>query len=290
MTRTAVFVGVCFMLIAEPGLAQTAPCSGSPSDVQACQHARHDALRARRDAERAQQGSAADAEHARLQGKEDAELAPLRALIGSGFGGAPCVDLPKGASPPTTAPFESDLAVVEHDTMDAVAADRANSAGGRVAFDALRCYALHRTRGVEIDHLEAQAANDPSGGIANALGAYRRLVTKIPDIETKLRAALARREAQDVRDEACIADQACMTKRVADRAASAACAAIAMHTHAQAAIADEQRYGRQSGAVDLVKLHDLGDELRISDEQLAGAKARYLELAKKPFSASLCGT
>lgn len=157
MNRPRVPFALCIILATTPSLAQSPPCSGSPSDVQACQHARHDALKAQRDAERAQQGTAADADHARLQAKEDADLAPLRALIGPSFGGAPCVDLPKGASLPTAAPFENDLAVVEHDTMQAVAADRANSARGRVAFDALRCYALHRTRGVEIDHLEAQA-------------------------------------------------------------------------------------------------------------------------------------
>lgn len=289
MSRARLPFVLCIILTTTPSLAQSPPCLGSPSEVEACQHVRHDALKAQRDAANGQQRAAGEAEHQRLQAAEDARLAPLRARIGPGFRGGPCVDLPKEANFPTTSPFESELPVSEHDTLEAVAADRANSAQLRVTFDALRCYALHRTRGVEIDHLEAQAANDPSGGIASALGIYQRLVARVPDLEPKLRADMARREAQDVRDEQCIGSPACMTKRFADRAANAACDAIAMHAAAQAEIASEKSYGRQSGAVDLVKLHDLGDELRSSDEQLAAAKAQYLELTKKPFNRGLCG-
>lgn len=287
MNRTLIAAFACVTLATVPTRAQ-APCSGSPSQVEACEHAQQSQRQAQRAADKAQQLAAGDAEQARFQAAEDAALAPLRARIGPGFGGAPCFDVSKTSAARasiSTAPFETDPPVAEHDTLPEVAADRADSARLRVAFDALRCFALHRT-GEAVDPAKVQ--RDPSG-MGAPFTFYQRIVAKVPDLEPKLRAALVRREAQDVIDEKCIAVPACMAKRFTDRAARAACGFVAMHAAAQAAIATERKYGAQSGVVDLVKLHDLGDELRISDEQLAVASARYAELAKKPFSTSLCG-
>jgi hypothetical protein len=81
---------------------------------------------------------------------------------------------------------------------------------------------------------------------------------------------------------ACRASRPCM----ATRAAAEACARVAQRLALKAAIATER--ANPGGVVDLVKLHDLGQQVQLAEGSISDAKSRYAKLAGKPFVEALC--
>jgi hypothetical protein len=279
--------------------------------VEQDQHAAYEARKQQRAAIAAAQ-QAADAKaaserfeaaRARWQAAEDSDagIAAARARLGPGFGSpcAPPVAWIPAAIPQsgvTLAQFGQRLeAVSERDTADAIGHDRETEASVKTDFDALRCFALQRAYPMP-DPAASPGRRSPvaapSSEVAESLGlprpSYATWILQVADLEGKVRAWVDARDRSLANDEKCIATRGCLDKRYVRRAADEVCGDIAQRAEVQSEIAKEHEYGRQSGAINLARLSELGDELRSSDEQIADAKARYADLAKKLFQVSLC--
>lgn len=104
--------------------------------------------------------------------------------------------------------------------------------------------------------------------------------------QKRLREAESRRIAQDAYDK-CTRDRKCRAARTAEEAAEIAdeiCSLVVDRRDLLRQIAKEKAYSRRAGVVNLRALQDLKEQLMTWDERLAEHKARYREIAGKPFS------
>jgi hypothetical protein len=304
--RVKSLVLICSVVVIAPAVAgaqaNAPPAAAASPDPST---AREQAMRARfearlqreRDARAAaaqQEAAAEGAARAAAQQQEDAEMAPLRARLGPGFGTAcPGVGDEPVSPPASPATVRAEMAPgVPRDTLDDVAKDRAALAGFRTDFEALRCYAIERVVSLPLAVQQElrQKANVPmpTTVINTSVIPYKDWINALIILEPQAKSWVAQREQDLVADEACIATKGCVEARMVQRAADDVCADLAQRAQVEADIAKEHRYGQRTGAIDLSLLHDLGDQVRALDDQIPDAKARYARLAKKPFKQSLC--
>jgi len=79
---------------------------------------------------------------------------------------------------------------------------------------------------------------------------------------------------------------ACRARRVAIRHAAAACGLADQERAIVESIREER--ANPAGVVSLATLHDLGDALRATREELGIARAEFARLAKQPFRTEIC--
>ena len=88
------------------------------------------------------------------------------------------------------------------------------------------------------------------------------------------------------KEQACRQDKKCLTNRQAAVLAQQICFAYAQGLQGRAEIRRER--ANPSGVVDLESLHDSGELVQNSDEQVAAGKAAYAKLTGRPFSTASC--
>jgi len=79
-----------------------------------------------------------------------------------------------------------------------------------------------------------------------------------------------------------------MAKRIAQRIADELCPAVERRAEVADEIAKIKKYGREVGVVNVQDLYDLGEELKMLDEQISAGKALYVSVTKKAFTRAAC--
>ena len=92
-------------------------------------------------------------------------------------------------------------------------------------------------------------------------------------------------EERIVEEERCRADVECMFARnVIDEL----CGTIGGRADVLAEIKQTKRLAKRVGVIDLSELHDLGEQLEMSEERISELQSEYRAHTKKAFSASIC--
>jgi hypothetical protein len=107
-------------------------------------------------------------------------------------------------------------------------------------------------------------------------------------LDPKVQEWIPQREEGIADDEKCLAQKGCMAKRIAQRLADELCPAIERRDEVTAEITRIRRYGREVGVVNAKDLYDLGEELKMLDEQIGAGKAHYVSITKKAFTRAAC--
>jgi hypothetical protein len=107
-------------------------------------------------------------------------------------------------------------------------------------------------------------------------------------LDPKVQEWIPQREAGIADDERCLAQKGCMAKRIAQRLADELCPAIERRDEVMAEITRIRRYGKEVGVVNTKDLYDLGEELKILDEEIGSRKAQYVSTTKKTFTRAAC--
>lgn len=111
----------------------------------------------------------------------------------------------------------------------------------------------------------------------------------------KAKALAAEARARAAEDERCDKDPACRAKRAAEAKkrevqdlVDEICGGLAERRGTKASIANEHRYARAAGVVNLRDLQDFKETLQDIDERIADRSAQYRQVTGKAFSPKLC--